>query len=215
MKAIKLKQILIPGLLFFSQQTFAQLPAIDSLKIIPETPVAGDEIKLICYATFPSGGCDLMDHSIIIQGNQITVTLEYMPGAATYICHAVDTISLGNLEPDNYVLRANVTIQPQDEIVDSDTIAFPVNTALNTYNNGKIPGLALYPNPFNDEIQIETNTLIEKIEISSVSRLQIFLTKDGLNPGNIISVSDLENGVYILVLTDNQGNKHTERIIKN
>ncbi len=215
MKAIKLKQILFPGLLLFGQQVFGQIPAIDSLKIIPENPVAGDEIKLICYATFPSGGCDLMNHSIIFQGNQITVVLEYMPGAATYICHAVDTISLGNLEQDNYQLRANLIIQPQDQIVDSDTTSFPVETPLNITDNGKIPNLTLYPNPVNQDIQIQTDALIERIEISTVSGQRVYLKEDGLNPDKKISVSDLKNGIYVLVLTDNKGNKHTERIIKN
>lgn len=215
MKAIKLKQILIPGLLFFSQQVFGQLPAIDSLRIIPENPVAGDEIKLICYATFSSGGCDLMDHSIIAQGNQFTVVLEYMQGAATYICHSVDTISLGNLGSDNYQLRANLIIQPQDQIVYSDTTSFLVATPLNTNDNGQIPDLTIFPNPFNQDLQIETNALIERIEISTVSGHRVYLKENGLNPDKKIHVSNLKNGVYILILTDNKGNKHTQRIIKN
>ncbi|MNK10525.1 hypothetical protein D3C87_285500 [compost metagenome] len=215
MKARKLKQLLIPVLLFVSQQSFGQIPGIDSLKIIPENAHAGDEIKVICYATFPSGGCDLMDHSITMMGNQITLSLEYMLGAATYICHSVDTISLGNLATDNYYLRTNLTIQPFDEIADSDSTSFFVDIPLSIGGNGNIPDLKVYPNPFSDEIQIKTDARIEKVELNTLSGQQIFLEENGLNTENKITISDLKNGVYLLVLTDHKGNKHTERIIKN
>ncbi|MNU79405.1 hypothetical protein D3C71_690190 [compost metagenome] len=215
MKAIKFKQTLIGGLLFLSQHAFGQIPAIDSLKIIPENAHAGDEIKVICYATFPAGGCDLMDHSITIQGNQITLSMEYIDGAATYICHSVDTISLGNLSSGNYHLHANLMIQPWDEIVDFDTTSFFVDIPLSIGNNGNIPDLAVYPNPFTDEIQIKTDAIIEQIEVSAVSGQKIDLKENGLNAEKKINVSDLKNGVYMLVLTDIKGNKHTERIIKN
>ncbi|WP_300666558.1 T9SS type A sorting domain-containing protein [Fluviicola sp.] len=215
MKAKKLKQILIPGFILFCQQAFGQLPSIDSLKIIPDNPTANDEINVICYATFSSGGCDLMNHSITILGNQITLNLEYMEGSATYICHSVDTISLGNLRSGDYYLRTDLSIQPSNQVLDSDSTSFFVDNPLRTSENGTISDLTIYPNPFTDEIQIKTDAMIEKVELKSVSGQQIYLKENDLNPEKTITVPDLKNGVYLLVLTDHKGNKHTQRIIKN
>lgn len=212
MKIMKLKFMLIGSLMLLGQHVFGQLPAIDSLKIIPENPQAGDEIKVICYATFSSGGCDLMDHDILIQGNQITLNTEYMPGAATYICHSVDTISLGILEADDYQLHVNLIIQPQDAIVTSKNADFTVSDVLGLDQNSGIR-LTIAPNPFDHEFQIKTDATIEKVEINTLSGQTIFRSS-GLIPENKISVSGLKNGTYILVVTDNKGNKRSQHIIK-
>lgn len=213
MKIINLKFMLIGSLMLLGQQVFGQLPAIDSLKIIPENPQSGDEIKVICYATFSSGGCDLMEHDILIQGNQITLNMEYMPGAATYICHSVDTISLGILEADNYQLHVNLIIQPQDAIVTTKNADFTVSDVLGLDQNANIR-LTIAPNPFDHEFQIKTDANIEKVEINTLSGQTIFRSS-GLNPENKITVSELKNGAYILVVTDNKGNKRSQRIIKH
>lgn len=212
MKIMNLKFMLIVSLMFLAQQTFGQLPVIDSLKIIPENPQSGDEIKVICYATFSSGGCDLMDHDILIQGNQITLNTEYMPGAATYICHSVDTISLGILEADDYQLHVNLIIQPQDAIVNTKNADFTVSDILGLDQKASIR-LTIAPNPFDHEFQIKTDANIEKVEINTLSGQTIFRAT-GLNPENQITVSDLKNGTYTLVVTDNKGNKRSQLIIK-
>lgn len=213
MKIIKLKFMLIVSLMLLGQQVFSQLPAIDSLKIIPENPQSGDEIKVICYATFSSGGCDLMEHDILVQGNQIALNMEYMPGAATYICHSVDTISLGILEADDYQLHVSLIIQPQDAIVTTKNADFTVSSVLGLDQHSGIR-LTITPNPFDQAFQIKTDASIEKIELNTLSGQTIFRT-NGLNPENKITVSDLKNGAYILVVTDNKGDKHSERIIKH
>lgn len=213
MKTIKLKHLLIPSLIFFGQQAFGQIPGIDSLKIIPENPNLSSEVKVICYATFPSGGCELQDHDITIQGNQITLNVEYMPGAATYICHAEDTISLGNLSAGDYHLHTNLIIQPLDEIVDTATADFTVANFLRVGEN-TFPDLAIYPNPFEQELQIQTDAVIEKIEIHSLSGQLILLKEGNLVSGKTVDLSHLEDGAYLIQLTDSKGNTCTKRILK-
>ena len=98
----KLKQAILPMLLMATQQVFGQIPAIDSLKFLPESPVAGDEVKVIIYTTFPYGDCDLASHSMNVQDGSIVLDLVYTMGAAAYICHSTDTVTIGLLEKGEY-----------------------------------------------------------------------------------------------------------------
>ncbi|WP_430404004.1 T9SS type A sorting domain-containing protein [Fluviicola sp.] len=214
MKTIKLKQLLIPGLILFSQQVFGQLPAIDSLKMIPDNPTIADEIKIICYATFPSGSCNLENHYVTVQGNQITLNLEYNPGAATYICHDVDTVSLGNLEAGDYELDVNLIIMPMDVIEDHDTLYFSIGNLLGINEHPNNFDVSIHPNPFNKEIRIETDAIIETIELNSISGQKV--SKEiNLNFDKKIDLSDLKDGIYLLTLTDVKGNKSTKRVFKS
>lgn len=215
MKTSTLKQFLAVSVFLLCQNTFGQLAAIDSLKLIPENPNVSDEIKLICYSTFAYGGCDLQNHSVTFQGNQITVNLEYEPGFLAYICHSVDTISLGNLNTGNYQLYANLIILPMDETADTDTLSFSVDSPLNIGENPSAGSLIVYPNPFYQEFQIKTDAMIETVEIHSVSGQKITLKESTVSPNKTIHLPDLENGVYLLIATDSKGNKYTKRIIKN
>ena len=215
MKISTLKQFLISGLICFGQQTFVQAQGIDSLKIIPENANAGDEIKVVCFSTFPTGGCDLMDYSVTFQGNQITLNLEHEPGMLTYICHSIDTISLGTLNAGDYDLHANLIIQPMDEIVDWHTTSFSIDSPLGFDDLTNTANPEVYPNPFDRELQIKADAIIESVEISSVSGQKIVLSENtGFNE-KIIDLSDLKNGIYLLILTDINGNQYTKRIFKN
>lgn len=214
MKTHKLKRLLIPGLILFSQQVLGQIPAIDSLRIIPENPTIADEIKIICYATFPSGSCDLQNHFLTVQGNQITLNLEYNPGAATYICSDVDTVSLGNLDAGDYELDVNLIIQPMDVIEDHETLFFSIGNLLGIRENSINFDVRVHPNPFNKELRIETDAIIEKVELNSISGQKV--SKEiNLAYDKGIDLSDLKDGIYLLTLTDNKGNKSTKRVFKS
>jgi|GEM_PF-2971068 len=214
MKTHKLKRLLISGLILFSQQVVGQIPAIDSLRMIPENPTIADEIKIVCYATFPSGSCDLGNHFVIVQGNQITLNLEYSPGAATYICSDVDTVSLGNLDAGDYELDVNLIIQPMDTIEDQDTLFFSVGNLLGINENTNTFDVSVHPNPFNKELRIVTDVIIEKVELNSISG-QRFSKEINLAYDKRIDLSDLKDGIYLLILTDDKGNKLMKRVIKS
>ncbi|AEA44457.1 T9SS type A sorting domain-containing protein [Fluviicola taffensis] len=215
MKELIFNQLLILSLILMSQKAFGQNPTIDSLKIIPENANTNDEIKVICYTTFPSGGCELVNHSLIAQGNQLTLSLEYEFGFLTYICHSVDTISLGNLDANNYQLHVNLIIHPMDQIVDSDNVNFSIDTPLSINSHSTKYSLTVFPNPFENELQIKTDATIEKVELSTFSGQKIILKEITVPNDTMIDVSELKNGIYLLTITDNKGNKYTKRIVKN
>lgn len=214
MKERRLKQFIILGLLFLAQGATGQIPAIDSLEIIPENPTVNDEIKVVCYTTFPSGPCELSDHSFDIQGGSITLLLDYTVGGATYICHSVDTLSIGNLGMGDYELEAGLTIDHlQDTIFDTHTIYFSVESDLGIPETISNSHLSIYPNPFQNELTIATNVVIDKMEIFSVFGQEITLAESGIQDKQM-DVSHLENGIYLFILTDSKGNKYSKKVIK-
>ena len=214
MKTTKLTQLLILVLILSGLNANAQIPAIDSLKIIPENANPMDEIKVICYATFPSGSCNLVNHSLAFQGNQITLNLEYEIGAATYICHSVDTVSLGILNAGDYDLQANLIISPFEEIVDSESISFTIDGSLGLDDHLHSYNFSVYPNPFTGLLQIRIDGIIENIEVRSLSGQELKLDETGVLKADTIDLSDLNNGIYLLIVTDAKGYKWIKRIIK-
>ncbi|NJK85894.1 MAG: PKD domain-containing protein [Bacteroidales bacterium] len=76
----------------------------ESLELIPGTPVENEEIYLVAHTVHPSGGCNLIDYSIWRYENQIFIEPIYEQGLATYICHSVDTFSIGKLKAGKYLL---------------------------------------------------------------------------------------------------------------
>lgn len=213
MKTNSCIQLLVAGVILCCQTAFGQLPAIDSVKLIPDNPTAGDEILLIYYATFSSGGCDLDDHSVIVQGNQLTLNLEHTLGAATYICHDTDTISLGILSPGDYELDINLMISPTDAIKDHVNVTFSVGSPLGMAGDRNSFHVSIHPNPFRQELLIEANARIEAIELHTISGQKI-CGEFSSGFTRTMDLSDLENGIYLLTLTDQHGNRYSKRIIK-
>jgi hypothetical protein len=211
MKKYYLHQLLLVGLLFLTHQVNAQIPAIDSMKVIPANPDSVDEIKVICYTTFPYGDCDLIDHSFTIEDNTITLSLNYTMGMAAYICHSVDTISLGYLNAGNYNLEANLTIDPEEVIEDMHSISFFVDEHLGI--NKIAHDILIYPNPFQDKLSIKTDGGVEQLEIFSIFGQKV-ISKNNLLSELTVNVSDLEDGIYLVILTDNKGNRYSNKVLK-
>ncbi|TSJ39035.1 T9SS type A sorting domain-containing protein [Fluviicola chungangensis] len=204
-------RFLIAGLLIMSSQVYAQLPAIDSLKLIPANPNANDALTVICYTTFPYGGCSINTIHSEQQGNDILLMLDYNVGMAAYICHSVDTISIPNPGAGDFQLITTIT-QQEDILLDQDTLAFHIDPYLGlpdyTSNNFQV-----YPNPVENELKFTTNFAVEKLEIYSTSgqRIQIF---EPLSDNSHIDVSNLEKGIYLVTVSSRNQNQLTQRIIK-
>lgn len=201
---------------FASQYTFAQQGSvIDSLKILPNNPDENQTIQLIVYATFPTGDCNLSNHTIDIVEGDISVMLNYEVGDLTVICHAVDTISIGNLNPRDYLITANLTVNLLDAIFDTDTLSFEVDEVLGLDEKFDENDLVIYPNPFHDGIQIRNNSAsvdFSNLEIYTV--LGTLVAQRKLDSFERIDVSDLKVGIYFVVLSDQSGNRFTKKVLK-
>lgn len=206
--------LVLAGLLFYVSGTRAQIPAIDSLRIIPQDPSINDSVKVICYATFPSGPCNLMYHNINIQSHGIGLLLQYDVGAATYICSSIDTLTLGELNSGNYELIAALNIIPLSSISDYDTVYFSVKDAssLITYNTDT--KIELFPNPATDMLSL--NALLKNGEVQIInSQGKIVTNKNTLNGfTHRFDIANLKAGLYLLRIFDDHNLRYSGKFIK-
>lgn len=71
--------------------------------------------------------------------------------------------------------------------------------------------IGVYPNPFINEVVIESSFKIEKIEIVNVSGQQVLLIN---NPSETIDLSNLKEGIYILKATSFDGTISMKKLRK-
>lgn len=185
------------------------------MKIIPENPEAGDEIKLVCYTKFSYMTCDMENFTVMIQGNQIVVNIYSHSGNLASICYSVDTIPVGSFGAGDYELHTNLLFQSTNSVEATDSINFQVGNLLSIGEHAAGYNLLVHPNPFNKELHIQTDAVIEHMEIRSVSGQEILLNETFALYQKTIDAHHLENGLYILTLTDNKGNRYTKRVLKN
>lgn len=70
-----------------------------------------------------------------------------------------------------------------------------------------------YPNPFGDEIQIESSLRIDEVEVFNVLGERVYSHPEGA-PTTSIDLSGLDKGIYLLKVSG-KDYTHTERICKN
>jgi hypothetical protein len=215
MKNKTLIPLLVSVFILLMQQVHAQNATIDSLKLIPTNPTTNDVIKVVCYTTFPSGSCSLNTVHAEQQGSNILLMLDYTVGMATYICHSVDTILIDNPGAGTFLLTSSITTNNQDMLLDLDTLQFTIDPYLGVpkYDSNNF---LVYPNPFENELKFKSNFKVEKFEIYSISgqRINTKVLFD-LNEEVTLDVSELEQGIYIINVSDPNGNKFTQRVVKH
>lgn len=99
---------------------------------------------------------------------------------------AMQTVNIAfrNVSDDNFLLFIdNITITENDPLSDNEIIE---------------PSVAIYPNPTNDFITVSSDKRIDSYALYSITGK--FIIKENYN-GNPIPVSNLETGVYILMLS--------------
>jgi hypothetical protein len=87
------------------------------LGIIPEKPNINDEIKVVCHSMFTSGGCDMTNYTVEMDGlydpsgvrGGIHVFAYHEVGMLTYICESIDTIPIGKLNAGYHYLDYSLT----------------------------------------------------------------------------------------------------------
>lgn len=204
--------------LLLSATLSAQLPSIDSLRIIPNSPAAGDQIRLICYTTFSTGDCELTNHTTHLIDTTVIVSLNYTVGDYAAICHSTDTLVVGNLYSNNYMLTANLSKNLETVIYDTDTVRFTIEALGLVDSSNDENDLAIYPNPIVNEVYIERNSSMRniiKVELFSILG-QKLLVKEGINSTKTkIRIEHLINGIYFLNITSAESKYWTKRIIKN
>ncbi len=84
----------------------------------------------------------------------------------------------------------------------------PLPLATASLSEASMTSLAVYPNPANDLVTIETAATIERVEVVSLSGQSVLETNN-----STINVSELTAGVYMILVKTNEGVSST-RLIK-
>ena len=216
MKTLKLK-MLICSFLLLTTTIYGQGGYIDSLKLIPTNPTANDEVFIVCYASFPSSNCELFFTTDTINGNNIDLTLYYNVGAAQTPCESIDTISLGILSEGQYQLTCDLMNPGAQEIFDTDTLNFVIAQTSGVVENTGSWLVSVSPNPSSEYVDVffegNSNKILElQIFNSLYQKVWVETIESGVK--NQVYISDLNNGLYFLNVTDGIQNV-TTRIIKN
>jgi len=87
--------------------------------------------------------------------------------------------------------------------------ASPINTAIRKPVISR--EITLYPNPAVDVINIKSSAMITYFELYDMMGHRLMMQK---NPQSVISVSDLQSGMYIVKITSRDGSVKTEKLLK-
>ena len=75
-------------------------------------------------------------------------------------------------------------------------------------------GISVYPNPANENITINlNNSKADKLEISDITGKIVF-SSNAIKVNQILNISHLKQGIYILKLIENENIIFTEKFIK-
>lgn len=180
----------------------AQIPAIDSLRIIPECPTTTDSVKVISFTTFPSGGCAMSANSVTAHETTLAVFATHTLGPLTYICSSADTLAIGLLGTGTYTLYYHLIDELTPSIThDIDTLVFTVQSASAIENNYiSEQKITAYPNPSSATITIELkseSTDLKYVDLYSLlgQKIKSLKTEKSLIT---FDVSGLNDGIYII-----------------
>lgn len=128
-----------------------------------------------------------------------------------------DSTNLNHYEIKVYV-RSWITIQGlgfQLERLDSSTIDFYITGGKSSVQNiAPTPKFVFYPNPVKNVLQIETQNLIEKNTIVTITDLagKVLITKTLQVNNGTIDVADLPKGLH-LINFKNSNYSHTQKLV--
>jgi hypothetical protein len=103
----------------------------------------------------------------------------------------------------------------QGAVTTSSAVSIIVNSAtgLNLAENSTEKKMVIYPNPISGEINLELNAGKSSISIYNLGGKQLFNLKTS-NLTEVINVNDLNNGIYILEIIQNNSRK-SFKLVKN
>jgi hypothetical protein len=181
------------------------------LELIPEKPVAGEEVKMVTH------GICYINTWIDITAHHITL-YAYYNGCSMGVC-GIDTLSLGFLSEDSYSLEyflMDICLPfPADSLVYYDLMEFNVRGAagIDNQSDGQF---RIYPNPADEQLFIELNEPVQRLslEIYNITG-QLVMNRIFQNTSTVdLDVSGLTKGIYLLKVNTDKGIYNTRVIIQ-
>jgi hypothetical protein len=143
-----------------------------------------------------------------------------------------DDFTLTVLEGENYSVTNNeitpeinfngilsIPVQVNDGIDTSEQyiISVEVTQIISVPANQFIDNLSIYPNPINDQLNINTNNTIRPfhLQIFSLNGKVVYTNSEEIEKGNfIINLSHLKNSIYLLIIANDNITFSTKLIKK-
>lgn len=188
----------------------------DDIYTIPEILNSNKGFKIIAKSATPHIGYRLNKSSNII-GDTIFINACYFIGLQASPAKFSDTFEVKALNPGNYIIKFEHTlswdtgscVKWRNEILTKSIHILDATSAF----SGDIPFTSrFYPNPVTNILHFE-NIKISRIKILNLTG-QVVIDKQIVQGVNVIDVSNLEKGIYIVENTDLLGKISRVKIIK-
>ena len=185
---------------------------IDRIEKIPEKPTTNDEIKVVYYNGFPYGPATLENYVVnISMNNEIIVHLHYNIGGTRGNTYSFDTIVIGHLKAGTHKIKSLFNdYHKYDDYVGYVAVTPFVNITEITSDDN----IDIFPNPFKSEINIISDLEIKEVEIYSIDGKRVVMDNIRLNISKSIDLSNLKKGMYLIVLTNKEGHRFAQKIVK-
>lgn len=220
-KASKTLSALILSFCFFlnSNSTLAQSwGIIDSLNLLPSNPTTTSIVQIICKSHFAYASCALINSTVNVNNNIITVNASHMQGGFSAICYSVDTITLGsNFMPGNYTVSFNL-LDSNNSVFDIDTLYFTIPQLNGLSENNFEIEAKFQPNPFSDYSLLtlpftHKNQDIELLILSPIGVLEKFFLIQSKE--TLITKGSLRSGIYFYKIKSKNQTLATGKFIIN
>ena len=191
------------GAILATQVANVNVSAAGVLNTIPlnfDVPAAGNDYRLVVDAA--TGISNLRRE--ITSGFAYPYTL---PGVCSITAASFGT----NPSPSYYYYLYNWKVAGRCESARTQVTATVDSNCLSTSEVSGKENIKVYPNPFSEVVNINKPELVKSIKVSDVSGK---LIKTINQPESVLRLSDLSQGMYILLLEMKDGSRQSIKVIK-
>lgn len=213
------KHLLIFCAILISPISNAQihLPTLGAMTVIPQSPKAGDFIKIVTYVETPNQGIVVdLSHTVTSNPNEIRLTGCYWHGMLAAIDEYVDTFMVGQLPAGSYVIKHKAHMSStQQHCSKVDSNSAQINLTVSSITGfGELigsPEIFVFPNPATQLLHISNDHDFSTASIYAYDGLLIHVEQK--EPVSELNIKDLPPGMYFIRFSGPQTSAHT-RFVK-
>ena len=193
---------------------------VNEIVIINQLPAAnaGADINIV----LPVNSATLMGSGSDPDGTIVTFNWKIITGPIGYLIRNANFSELKIENLTQGIYEFELTVADNKGALAKDTVRLTVSGA--TLSNYNAYGFKVYPNPVRDIANVDitapntsanTKLLLSVVDISGKTLQSKQLITSGSNTIFKLDMSDLINGYYVILLTFDNGEKRSTKVIKN
>lgn len=162
----------------------------------------------------PSGSVDFKLVFQDAQGNDLLDTLFVTPTTPGWTKFEMNLTNIPNSTPiSKFVYLLNSPTATLDSVF-LDNLSFSFDITVGIKENNADLNLDIYPNPFDNQVIIKSETAIKTITVMDITGKTLFSQNLNHSFGTTINLENLFLGTYFIQILDENGNIKTEKIVK-